>query len=210
MSRLIVFGCSYTYGTGLPDCKNWFFDTFHNLKPSQLGWPKLLSKKLNCELINESFPGSSNTEILYTLLKFKFQDNDKVVMMWTHYARDMLFDNLHKFPFFRIRLGPWGKTHQERKWAEYLNEKDYAMKSWFNMHHADLYLCNKNVQYIHYPATPKEFDKNKLDFIKVNNYYNDGITVLDKATDNMHPGIQSNINTADKIYKIFKEYNVRP
>jgi len=33
--------------------------------------------------------------------------------------------------------------------------------------------------------------------------------VLDKATDDMHPGIQSNIDTADKIHKIFKEYNDR-
>jgi len=209
MSRLIVFGCSYAYGTGLPDCENWLFDTIHNLKPSELGWPKLLSTKLNCVLINESFPGSSNTEILYTLLKFKLQKDDKVVIMWTHYARDMLFNYPHKFAFFRDRLGPWGKTHQERKWAEYLNEKDYAMKSWLNIHHADLYLRNKNIQYIHYPATPEEFDKNKLNFIKVNNYYNNGISVLDKAADDLHPGIQSNNHTANTIYKIFERYNDR-
>ena len=26
MQRLITFGCSYTYGTGLEDCKNWFLN----------------------------------------------------------------------------------------------------------------------------------------------------------------------------------------
>jgi len=36
MSRLITFGCSYTYGTGLPDCRNWLFDKLHSLQ--QVKW----------------------------------------------------------------------------------------------------------------------------------------------------------------------------
>jgi len=201
MSRLIVFGCSYAYGTGLPDCKNWMFNKLHNLKPSKLGWASLLADKLNLELVNESFPGSSNTEIMYNVLKYNYHKDDTVVIMWTHYVRDMLFNSAHKYPFFRDRLGPWAKTQKERLWAEYLSEKDYAMKSWFHIHHADLYLQNQGVKYIHYPATPEELNRHKLDFIQINNYYSDGIVYLDKATDDMHPGVKTNQLLCETIHR---------
>lgn len=202
MSRLITFGCSYAYGTGLPDCNNWMFNKLHNLKPSKLGWASLLADKLNLELVNESFPGSSNTEIMYNVLKYDYHKDDTVVIMWTHYVRDMLFTVSYKYPFFRDRLGPWAKTHQERKWAEYLSEKDYAMKSWLHIHHADLHLQKQGVKYIHYPATPNELDTHKLDFIDIQNYYNSGIEYVDKATDDLHPGVESNRLLSDKMYRI--------
>ena len=202
MQRLITFGCSYTYGTALPDCKNWMLDKLHNLQPSNMGWASLLAQKLGLECVNESFPGASNSEIMYNVLKYNYKKHDTVVIMWTHYARDMLFNFSYKYPFFRDRLGPWAKTHQERKWAEYLSEKDYAMKSWFHIHHADLYLQQQGVKYIHYPATPKELDSYRLEFINVNNYHSDGIEYVDKATDDMHPGIQSNRLLAEKMYRI--------
>ena len=178
VQRLITFGCSYTYGTALPDCKNWMLDKLHNLQPSNMGWASLLAQKLGLECVNESFPGASNSEIMYNVLKYNYKKHDTVVIMWTHYARDMLFNFSYKYPFFRDRLGPWAKTHQERKWAEYLSEKDYAMKSWFHIHHADLYLQQQGVKYIHYPATPKELDSYRLEFINVNNYHSDGIEYM--------------------------------
>jgi hypothetical protein len=205
MGRLITFGCSYTYGTGLPDCKNWMFDKLHNLKPSEMGWASLLADKLDLELINESFPGSSNTEIMYNVLKHKYKQDDVVVIMWTHYVRDMLFNSVHKYPFFRDRLGPWAKTHKERLWAEYLSEKDYAMKSWFHIHHADLHLQKQGVKYIHYPATPKELNKYKLEYVDINNYYSDGFEYVDKADDKLHPGIESNKILTDKMYRILND-----
>jgi len=205
MSRLITFGCSYTYGTGLPDCKNFLFDKLHNFKPSKMGWAHKLSEKLDMSLVNESFPGSSNTEIMYNILKYNYKKDDVVVIMWTHYVRDMLFSFSYKYPLFRDRLGPWAKTHKERKWAEYLSEKDYAMKSWFHIHHADLHLQKQEVKYIHYPATPKELEKYQLDFIDIKNYHNDGIDYVDKASDDMHPGVESNKILADKMYRILND-----
>ena len=43
------------------------------------------------------------------------------------------------------------------------------------------------------------------DFIKVNNWHNDGITVYDKATDGMHPGQESNNAVAEKMYRILND-----
>lgn len=170
-----------------------------------MGWASILADKLQLELVNESFPGSSNTEIMYNVLKFNYNKDDLVVVMWTHYVRDMLFNFQFKYPFFRDRLGPWGKTHQERLWAEYLSEKDYAMKSWFHIHHAGLHLQQQKVKHIHYPATPQELDKNRLEFIDVKNYYSDGIEYVDKAEDDLHPGVESNKILADKMYRILND-----
>ena len=55
MQRLITFGCSYAYGTGLEDCKNWFFNQFHHLKPSKLGWAQTLANKLFSSQANTRF-----------------------------------------------------------------------------------------------------------------------------------------------------------
>ena len=88
------------------------------LKPIKI---QTLANKLYIELVNKSFPGSSNIEVLYSILKFDFKQDDVAVIMWSHYVRDMLFNNQHKFPLFRDRLGPWKKTHQERKWVEFLD-----------------------------------------------------------------------------------------
>jgi len=75
------------------------------------------------------------------------------------------------------------------------------MKSWFNIQHADLYLQKQDVHYIHYPATPEELNKNKPDFIQVENLHSDGIVYIDKATDDMHPGVKSNQLLCDTIHR---------
>ena len=61
------------------------------------------------------------------------------------------------------------------------------------------------VKYIHFPATPNELERHKIDFIKVSNWHNDGITVYDKATDGMHPGQESNNAVAEKMYRILND-----
>jgi hypothetical protein len=107
MSRLIAFGCSFTYGQGLPDCKigeNW--SDFANT-PSLLSWPFLLGKKLDIPTINKGVPGASNTEILYHILNFEFEPRDKVVIMWSLPNRDVYFlpGRRKKKPF--RQLGAW-------------------------------------------------------------------------------------------------------
>ena len=54
MDRLVAFGCSNTYGEGLPDC--WVDKNgdpsrtkagFHGPKPSKLAWPRLMANNMN-------------------------------------------------------------------------------------------------------------------------------------------------------------------
>lgn len=201
-SRLITFGCSYTYGIGLPDCINVpLIDLVR--PPSKMGWPALVANYLNLDLVNMSYPGASNFEILYSILEFKFKPSDTIVIMWSHYLRDIFFTRWFKFVMFRRRLGPWKTTPLGKKWINQLSERDYAMKTWIYMHHASLHLEKLNLKYIHYPVSPKELQQ-YYSPVEFNNLHLDGMKILDKAIDNSHPGLASQKETADIIYRILK------
>jgi hypothetical protein len=207
MPRLIVFGCSYAYGQGLADCQSKKISglSFDSKKPSQLGWAKQLSDKLKTELINKSYPGSSNLEILCEILQFDFKTDDVVVIMWSHYLRDMLFTRFFKFLTFRRRIGAWKNTGLSRKWIAQMSERDYSMRSWIYLQHASLYLNSKDIRYIHYPASPNELKEFEFPNIHVDNLYMDGIEWVDYALDNSHPGPTTNTKLAEKIFKILNE-----
>jgi hypothetical protein len=206
MSRLVVFGCSYTYGQGLADCINSKFLSMSHPYPSKLGWAQQLADKLGLKLVNKSYPGSSNFEILFTLLEFKFEPDDVVVIMWSHYIRDMYFTWFYKIPLLRRRLGPWKKTRLAKRWITQLSERDYLSKSWVYMSHATLQLEKYGIKkFIHYPVEPDIIGKYKPDFIEIKNLHLDGLDIVDKALDNSHPGPESNRLTSEKIYRILNE-----
>ncbi len=195
MSRLITFGCSYTFGNGLPDCdKN---------TPSKLAWPSVLGKHMNKDVVNVSVGGASNFEILYNILNFNFQEQDTVVIMWTHYHRDTFFKKLFFSKGPINRLGSWSGGSLSNKWIENMNDKTFIIKTWTYMHHADLYLKTKKVKYIHFPARYEELSIYKQEFI-IDNLYTNGLKTVDHCKDG-HPGIESNKQTAEIIYKILNE-----
>lgn len=204
--RLVVFGCSYTYGVGLEDCQDTIID---GIKipcptPSKLGWPALVANKLDLDLVNMAWPGASNIEILYNILKFDFNIDDIVVIMWSHYARDLVFDGFISIPLMRSRLAPWSSHEFTRKWIDQMTEEDFSVKTLIYMHHVCLFLNSKGVKYIHYPAAPDDLDVYPVPHLKIENLYKDGIVWVDKATDNGHPGPKSNTIVANNIYDILR------
>ena len=202
MARLITFGCSYTYGEGLPDVKRSIINGNPTNK-SKLGWAFLLSQKLNLELVNISYPGTSNTEILYNIVTFNFNADDVVVIMWTHPIRDIMFDRWSNILSFRTRLGFW-KKETNKSWAEQVNIKDYVMKTWMCMHHADLMLKSKNINYIHYPQDITEYANYTIKELIIDNVHKDGFLKVD-VTEDGHPGVESNKLTAENIFRILNE-----
>jgi hypothetical protein len=205
-NRLITFGCSYTYGQGLPDCQSTRISgfIFDSSKPSKLGWAQQVADTLGLELINQAKPGASNLEILYAILEFKFEKTDTVVIMWSHSLRDMFINTIfNKFPF-RQKLGPWKTSSIALKWTAQLSEHDYAMRTWIYMHHAGLYLSKHNIQFIHYPATMQELNKFKMPELTIDNLHRNGIIHLDQCVGDPHPGLQSNSATANIISGILK------
>lgn len=89
MSRLIAFGCSFTWGTALPDESG----SKHGdpIQISDLSWPALLSKSLNRELVNMAVPGGSNKRILQSIVEFDYQPTDIAIVMWTTPTRSTVF-----------------------------------------------------------------------------------------------------------------------
>lgn len=207
MSRLITFGCSFTYGQGLPDCKIGNNITKFASTPSDHSWPVILSKLLNVEVVNKGIPGASNLEILFHILSFDFKQDDTVVIMWSLPDRDLYFNSVKGLKPFR-QLGNWllNRNKFEEEWFKNINFKDNCVKSWLHIHHADLYLQALNLKYIHYPIIPHLLEEYKPNFIKhINNFYTDGFVDCDKGDDNSHPGLKSHIETAKQIYKILNE-----
>jgi hypothetical protein len=206
-NRLVTFGCSYTYGQGLPDCQSnrILGFTFDSSKPSKLGWAQQVADALGLALINQAKPGASNLEILYAILEFKFEKTDTVVIMWSHSLRDMFIKtSFNMFPS-RKQLGSWKTSSIALKWAAQLSEHDYAMRTWIYMHHAGLYLNKQNLQFIHYPATMQELNKFKIPNLTIDNLHRDGIIYLDQCIGDSHPGLQSNFATANIITGILQQ-----
>ena len=74
--------------------------TNYNL-PNSESWPSLLSKKIGCELINQSYPASDNLVIFTSIIEsnHKINTGDLVVVGWSHPLRKTFVfnkDNLHQ------------------------------------------------------------------------------------------------------------------
>lgn len=91
MSRLIAFGCSITYGHGLPDCHIPPNDPGEF--PSKFAWPQLIADKLKLECINLSVPGDSNKDIWYNVVNFDFNNDDLVFVHWSYPDRSAVFND---------------------------------------------------------------------------------------------------------------------
>jgi len=103
MGRLVAFGCSYTYGHGLPDCL--MAKGRAGRKPSKFAWPHLLAKKLDKQLYNAGIPGASNKLIMDTVINFPLKPTDTVVILWTYLNRHCILS--HK------KLEPGSKLDNE-------------------------------------------------------------------------------------------------
>ena len=169
MSRLVTFGCSHTYGHGLEDCL--LEDNRPGREPSKFAWPSLLGEMLDLDVVNMSMPGASNLHILYRMLQFKFQEDDQIVVLWTHTDRDLVF--LEK-PLYHggqliLPIGSWGKDQDSinfEAWAQVHSQYDMMIRSLYYIHHAENYLEKLSLKNNHFSADNKllKFIPNYLKF----------------------------------------------
>jgi len=103
MSKLLVFGCSNTYGQGLPDC-NWGWDE-DMLPPSKMGWPHVVGNLLGREVVNYSFPGASVKETMFRVKQADISKDDMVIILWPHYSRTCIIKDLEHLQFDRLVAG---------------------------------------------------------------------------------------------------------
>jgi hypothetical protein len=149
MDRLVVFGCSHTYGYGLPD----IFPK-SNLSHSNFAWPSVLSKDLNLSLVNNAFPGWSNYKILHKILEFKFQPKDLVIILWATVDRDMLFlkDGVE------FHVGCWNDDDITKNYYNIHSDVDMAVQTLTSVHHAECFLKTMGIKTKHFLYTNKFFN----------------------------------------------------
>lgn len=200
MKTIVAFGDSYTYGHGLEDCCiQQGNESLAGSVHSQYSWPTLLANDLSYNLKNYSHPGISNLAILHKILNTKFDENSVCVIMWSYYTRDMIFNKNYipkKFLFNRKtdtssdikHVGNWMKDQLTKIWMVTHNDTDLIMRSWYHIHHANLYLkslsiphYNVFVNYTFYKEYKPTFCNIPFRDINVQHF-------IDKALDGNHPG----------------------
>ena len=169
--RLITFGCSFTYGHGLEDCFTPPYGA--GLVPSKFAWPQLVANDLNMDCVNMSSPGSSNKEILNTLLNFKFNSTDVVVIMWSFIERWCKIKNYTSID----RLTQTSMENDPNVLTQYdkvFTFEDMQLDFIYRANFAKLYLDNKNLKNYHLSVHPPFcFPKvmpvwNTVDFVDIN------------------------------------------
>lgn len=218
MARLVAFGCSHTYGTGLPDC--WIDNCKSGKQPSNYAWPKILADKLGVECVNMAFGGLSNKEIHNRILTADINENDIVVVMWTYNDRWSVNTSPDKvtciLPFHattELNELPWKYTESDAEkkkiasaYYEYIHN-DYDVQNDLNhrLDHAYLHLNRISVKQYHLLADRKlisQVDWTRNDFVIRDVELSRIRRQYPPALDGLHPGVAAHSAYADELYKI--------
>lgn len=207
MSRLVAFGCSYTYGHGLPDCT---VGNHAGPEPSNFAWPSLLAKKIGRTVVNMSKPGAGNTEMLWKLINFDFQPDDICIIVWSYFTRS---------EFYMYTDSGGFTIHEDKDNPRFYQNEDLFLEhnmisNLLTMDHAARYLNDLNIKSYAYIGPGCTSDKNNLrsgslyfkphDRINVSNLdlsvslYK---CVVDQGLDGRHPGIKSHQLIAETLYE---------
>lgn len=226
MSKLIAFGCSLTYGAGLPDC--WDKKLLSATEsPSNLAWPALLGNKLNLDVVNLSRCGNSNKHIWLSVLKYKnFSKKDIVIIAWSLNNRFAIIKDYNAFnPAITLRLPD---IKLGKKWLNDRGLNKKMIESYFHyiyddydskfdlfqkISHIDLYLKAQGIQKI-YHTSSFEHEISIPPDIDISNWYNPNIIPLhimeekdkfEPALDGMHPGEDAQRYFADKMFEYIRQ-----
>ena len=201
MSRVIAFGCSNTYGHGLPDC---------HIEPDHAGdalsvyaFPQLIADRLGYECINKSAPGGSNRRMWYNIINHRFAPGDLVLCHWSFINRYTYFSDKGEVQ----NLGMWSNTHKVVKaWQRYngeCNSKiDRLLESLCLIDHSNRYLKTQPVHVVNIKWGRKEIaDDNPIwcDFEWHVPETEDLMHTHPKALDGKHMGAQAHQVIADRI-----------
>jgi len=208
MQRLIAFGCSNTFGHGLPDC----FTPETNgpgEEPSKNAWPALLANRFKTTCINKGICGGSNVQILNSILNSSYQQDDVVIVMWADEDRDTVFTS----PTDYVQLGHWITDITKRDAYLELNDPyNSIVMSWMYVHHAYLFLKHVGIKFYFLDASQNvHFYLNKpryasyVEFLK--SHFRATAMPFPKALDNLHAGQAAHIEFARILFEEIKNGN---
>lgn len=190
MDRLVAFGCSNTFGQGLPD-------------PSKLSWPQLLANKLDIECYNGGVLGASNKQIMNQVMTFPFRTTDVCIVMWSYLSRYTILDQEYGRYYTYQELNHDNQilpqmldNRKSKYYYRYVyNETDHLNMTLHYINYTKLHLEKLNIKNYHTCCdeldTPLAFN---IEFEKLRHEF-------PKGTDNSHPGIDAHAEVAERIYK---------
>jgi hypothetical protein len=170
MPRLVAFGCSHTYGFELPDCPTI------SHPPSKMGFPNIVGKQLNLEVVNRSDTGASQKQIAATILNTQIMHDDIVLINWTYPMRRGIWNGNHW-----EQLATWTDDKTWKKfYTKYHRREDDVLDSLMNINLANMFLdrkCKKVINSLHefnreIVESSETWNNVKIDLVFVdNNYY---------------------------------------
>lgn len=204
-TRIVAFGCSYTYGHGLKDC---IVDGIHpGPVPSKYAFPNLLAIRMGVKCLNYSLPGGSTKYMWHQSMNvYEPKESDIVVNMYTNPNRTCV---LHEETSKIKHIGFWQNDKSSQCFYKHLeNDYDSAYGSWMQINSINDYLKDKvslivngfvNYKRLSDVLIPKW---NKIDcdieFQTIGNKH-------PLAADNNHWGELAHAELSETLYKIIGE-----
>ena len=203
--RLITYGCSFTYGTALPDMepcqdkKPW-------AKPSTLSWPSILHNMLGTsEYQNHGMPGASNREIWWRALNNTYNKTDIVVFQWTWNNR-YCFVNEDVTDIYQLTLNN-GKSRREF-WPPFValaGDYDRNTDMFLLIDHIDSKLKSQNITPYHFIIEHTNIPTWCNAKIHPINIYDMVWSKYPSAKDDVHPGDEAHAITAKILEDFIKK-----
>jgi hypothetical protein len=188
MPRLVTFGCSFTWGSGLPNEIGDTVETYDG--PKQYAWPQILAYRLNRECVNLAIPGGSNKAILRRIVEFKYQPDDIAIVMWTVPLRSVIFNEVESLDDDQLHVNMI-TTPRQRQF--------YMLHNKFDLEYTDMMFVMAGVNFLK-DQNIKTFVNSEIgDFWHLSpkwfKPYRPKVSFrdydLDLALDNSHPGLKS-------------------
>lgn len=196
MSRLLAFGCSYTFGSGL-------VEESRSSSPNERAWPNVLAKLLNRECLNRGSPGASNKTIWCLASREEYQQDDIVIFLWTHIERYSVVQLDGRI----VDIGPWTKDKMGTAYYRYFqNTRDSNVELNCKLSQIKSYLDRLRIRNYHCFAAEAEVEladfnkgikklKTSFDEIRLRN----GV-----GSDGFHPDEDAHREFATSLYKELK------
>jgi len=193
MNRLVTFGCSNTFGHGLPDCIAANMQDPGPL-PSKLGYAQMLADHLGRSLVNLSVCGAGDKQIMNIANNATLNPNDICLIQWSHNDRHCVIKKLET-----ANIGPWHNTKMSKTYYKHIyDEHDATIMRAVYINYINLKLQSNGVKtynILPVDATPGTLDIRQTFIMSDKNLHNFRV---DWALDNTHSG--------EKSQRLFTDY----
>jgi hypothetical protein len=222
ITHLVVNGCSWSSGEGLPD-------------PKSQAWATLLANKLNCKLVNLSVRGSSNDAIVRRSYEYTYENlsnNSKplYIIVFSQIWRREAWYNIEKdfrtIDYTHNELNVHETHPHTLSLVSEFNEEDFYRCYIMNKLYLKSLLTTNNYPHLitHFPSdhiqpetiskVRKRFPNMVSEFEKIEDYDLSQLSLTNSLLPCGHPGIEGQKLIADKMYdeliKKFEKIQVIP